>query len=92
MLENHVDKVVDAIIKSAEITEVTLKWAESRRDALKALAMICNTFSMEEKYGGMSIKGTIEDSLAAFGMIVPCTQNHSFYSENIRHSFKCLKC
>lgn len=38
-------KIIKAIIDSTEINETTLKWSESRRDALKALTNICNTVS-----------------------------------------------
>ncbi|KAK5650202.1 hypothetical protein RI129_001231 [Pyrocoelia pectoralis] len=36
-------KVIDALIVATHITSDTLKWAESRRDAIKALTSICLT-------------------------------------------------
>lgn len=51
MLRGRTDLVIDSVIKTMEITEMSLKWAESRRDALKALTMICNTIGTKENIG-----------------------------------------
>lgn len=47
MLYDKIDLAVESIIKMTEITEGTLKWAESRRDALKALTQISVTIGSE---------------------------------------------
>ncbi|CAH0559200.1 unnamed protein product [Brassicogethes aeneus] len=45
MLLSNLDFVVKSLIKSTEINQTTLKWAESRRDAVKALTAICATMA-----------------------------------------------
>jgi hypothetical protein len=47
MLDERIHAVVLALIQCSKITESTAKWAESRRDALKALASICHTVFSE---------------------------------------------
>ncbi|XP_060524658.1 tubulin-specific chaperone D [Cylas formicarius] len=42
LLQNF-EAVIDALTESSKITPATLKWAESRRDAVKALTMISST-------------------------------------------------
>lgn len=66
MFRNRLEKVIDALIKSTEITETTLKWAESRRDALKALTSICNTFNSPEHAGKLLSKVIITCCLTVF--------------------------
>lgn len=51
MLIDKLDHVVEAVVKTTEITENTLKWAESRRDALKALTQISNTIGASKDLG-----------------------------------------
>lgn len=51
MLKDRANLIIEEIIKTNEITETTLKWAESRRDALKALTMICNSLNTAEYIG-----------------------------------------
>ncbi|XP_068082742.1 tubulin-specific chaperone D [Anabrus simplex] len=43
MLERHLDDVIPALLACAQITPTTLKWSESRRDAIKAITAVCNT-------------------------------------------------
>ncbi|KDR20192.1 tubulin-specific chaperone D-like [Zootermopsis nevadensis] len=45
MFDEHLDRVIPAVIQCSKFTETTGKWAESRRDALGALASICLTVS-----------------------------------------------
>lgn len=40
-LEPKLEAVADALIKAARISPDTVKWAECRRDAVKALSTIC---------------------------------------------------
>lgn len=47
MLKVHIDSVINALLNSIEITAPTLKWSESRRDAIKALTNICCTLKNE---------------------------------------------
>lgn len=47
MLQGHLEKVVSSLVKSTIITHETLKWAESRRDATKALCSVCVTMAEE---------------------------------------------
>lgn len=49
MLGPHLTHIIDALIMTTKITHDTLKWAESRRDAIKSLTTICVT--MEECIG-----------------------------------------
>lgn len=41
MLRPHLDDVINSLISTTVITLDTLKWAESRRDAVKALTSVC---------------------------------------------------
>ncbi|XP_069674548.1 tubulin-specific chaperone D [Periplaneta americana] len=43
MLDDQLHIVIPALIECLKITESTSKWAESRRDALKALTNVCRT-------------------------------------------------
>ncbi|XP_043260310.1 tubulin-specific chaperone D [Colletes gigas] len=40
--------VIKALIKCTEISENTLKWAESRKEAIHALIMVCETLGVKE--------------------------------------------
>lgn len=51
MLSDDLNYIIDSIINTTVITEPTSKWAESRRDALKALTMIISTQSVEQDTG-----------------------------------------
>lgn len=51
MLVNKIDYVIDSIMNTTEITDSTLKWAESRRDAIKALTQIAMTIGPEIDLG-----------------------------------------
>lgn len=44
-LQPNLDFVIKALIESTEITANTLKWAESRRDAVKALTSVAVTMA-----------------------------------------------
>lgn len=46
MLQGRVSSVIQALIGCTEITESTAKWAESRRDAVKALHTITTTLGI----------------------------------------------
>lgn len=46
MLQGHVSSVIQALIGCTEITANTSKWAESRRDAVKALHTITSTLGI----------------------------------------------
>lgn len=50
MLENHLGVVMESLIDSLNMTVETLKWAESRRDAVKAISAVCVT--MADNIGG----------------------------------------
>lgn len=43
LLKNHLNTVTTSLINSTSVTIGTLKWSESRRDAIKALTSICVT-------------------------------------------------
>ncbi|CAG9860286.1 unnamed protein product [Phyllotreta striolata] len=45
ILERNLDLIITSLIKSIEITPSTLKWAESRRDAVKALTSVALTMA-----------------------------------------------
>lgn len=51
MLKPHLEMIVKALIEATVITATTTKWAESRRDAIKALTSICVTLENEIKSG-----------------------------------------
>ncbi|OAD56648.1 Tubulin-specific chaperone D [Eufriesea mexicana] len=44
----RVKDIIEALIKCTEISENTLKWAESRKEAIHALIMICQTLGVKE--------------------------------------------
>ncbi|XP_031838123.1 tubulin folding cofactor D [Nomia melanderi] len=44
----RVKDVIPALIKCTEISELTLKWAESRKEAIHALIMVCQTLGIKE--------------------------------------------
>ncbi|PSN56928.1 Tubulin-specific chaperone D [Blattella germanica] len=43
MLDGQLDTVIPALIQCSKITESSGKWAESRRDSLKALTSVCHS-------------------------------------------------
>jgi hypothetical protein len=47
MFDERLHVVIVALIQCSKITESTAKWAESRRDALKALTSVCHTVFSE---------------------------------------------
>ncbi|KAK9710946.1 Tubulin folding cofactor D C terminal [Popillia japonica] len=49
MIRPHLSMIIKALIESTVITTVTTKWAESRRDSIKALTSICTTLENELK-------------------------------------------
>lgn len=51
MLKPHLADIIKGLIEATAITALTLKWAESRRDAIKALTSICVTLEDEIKSG-----------------------------------------
>jgi len=48
MLDEQLNVVIVALIQCSKITELTTKWSESRRDALKALTSVCRTVFSEK--------------------------------------------
>lgn len=46
MLQGRVASVIQALVGCTEMTDSTLKWAESRRDAVKALHTITATLGI----------------------------------------------
>lgn len=50
MIKGKVDELVSALLESLKITEPTLKWAESRRDSIKALVSLISTIGLEMLY------------------------------------------
>ncbi|KAK9304251.1 hypothetical protein QLX08_004253 [Tetragonisca angustula] len=44
----RVKDIIEALIKCTEISESTLKWAESRKEAIHALIMVCQTLGVKE--------------------------------------------
>jgi hypothetical protein len=51
MFDDQLHMVILALIECSKITQSTSKWAESRRDALKALISICHTVCSETVLG-----------------------------------------
>lgn len=51
MLIPQLDDIIFALIQSMEINKHTLKWAECRRDAIKALTNICVTLESKNEKG-----------------------------------------
>lgn len=47
ILKGNLHTVIPALIKCTQITESTAKWAESRRDAVKALISVCTTVGVD---------------------------------------------
>ena len=47
MLTSHLSSVIGALVQAAQITPITSKWAESRRDSIKALAGLAVTMADE---------------------------------------------
>ncbi|XP_078041667.1 tubulin folding cofactor D isoform X2 [Augochlora pura] len=44
----RVKDVIQSLIKCTEISELSLKWAESRKEAIHALIMVCQTLGVKE--------------------------------------------
>lgn len=44
----RVKDIIEALIKCTEISESSLKWAESRKEAIHALIMVCQTLGVKE--------------------------------------------
>lgn len=53
MLKNHLNEIISYLIKSTVITIETLKWAEGRRDSIKALTAICVTLESDIQTGNL---------------------------------------
>jgi hypothetical protein len=49
--DDHLHVVILALSQCSKITESTVRWSETRRDALKALVSICSTVSGENDLG-----------------------------------------
>lgn len=47
VVEDHVDEIVNSLLNCCSISNETLKWAESRRDAIKALISLATTLADE---------------------------------------------
>ncbi|GLG98265.1 Tubulin-specific chaperone D [Gryllus bimaculatus] len=47
ILKGQLHIVLPALITCTQVTETTVKWAESRRDALKALVSVCTTVGVD---------------------------------------------
>jgi hypothetical protein len=47
MLDGKLHMVILALIQCSKITESTLKWSETRRDALKGLISVCSAVCSE---------------------------------------------
>lgn len=56
MLQDDLNEILAALIEITYVTPETLKWAESRRDAVKALTTICVNFGGDVKTGNKTIK------------------------------------
>jgi hypothetical protein len=50
MFDGTLHMVILALIQCSKITKPTLKWSETRRDALKALSSICCTVCGESDW------------------------------------------
>ena len=48
VIRERVQDVIKALMKCTEISENTLKWAESRKEAIHALIMVCQTLGVKE--------------------------------------------
>lgn len=51
MLKDNLDGILDALVSVTYITPETLKWAESRRDAAKAITSVCVNLNGDIKTG-----------------------------------------
>lgn len=51
MLQDDLNGILEALIEATCITHETLKWAESRRDAVKAITSICVTLDTNINIG-----------------------------------------
>lgn len=47
VLQEHLPLTIASLIECAQITEQTLKWSESRRDAMKGLTNLCQTVGIQ---------------------------------------------
>ncbi|XP_075230882.1 tubulin folding cofactor D [Lycorma delicatula] len=47
MIKGCVKKIITSLIKCTKITDISSKWAESRRDAVRAITTICNIVGLE---------------------------------------------
>lgn len=45
VLAANLNKILDALIESSQVSQLTAKWAESRRDSLKALMLMSVTLT-----------------------------------------------
>lgn len=63
MLKSHVGEVIDGLIESTVITRATHKWAESRRDSIKALTSICVTLEDHFAKGQLEVNVLIVERL-----------------------------
>ncbi|PNF44134.1 Tubulin-specific chaperone D [Cryptotermes secundus] len=74
MFDDHLHMVIPALIQCSKITESTVRWSETRRDALKALISICSTVSGENDLGSELTKhlddiyGCLLEGLAEYTM------------------------
>lgn len=59
MILGKMNELIPALLESLKITEYTLKWAESRRDSIKALVSIVSTVGLEALYQESEEKGDI---------------------------------
>ncbi|XP_041970319.1 tubulin-specific chaperone D isoform X1 [Aricia agestis] len=66
ILNEHLERIVDALIECTKVTENTQKWAEGRRDAVLGLTEICRTLGPE---GAMApyIERVLNALLASLG-------------------------
>ncbi|XP_076234650.1 tubulin folding cofactor D [Calliopsis andreniformis] len=48
VIRERVQDVIKVLIKCTEISENTLKWAESRKEAIHALILVCQTLGVKE--------------------------------------------
>ncbi|XP_048512674.1 tubulin-specific chaperone D [Athalia rosae] len=48
ILRERAKDMIQALVKCTHISEQTLKWAESRREAFHSLTMVCQTLGVEE--------------------------------------------
>lgn len=81
MLKGRVSSVIEALIGCTEITESTLKWAESRRDAVKALHTITNTIGIAHG-NKQSDPGKVNKSLvdAMYSCFLRCLSEYTMDS------------